>query len=47
MLDWRSCQICYPLEIKILLLLLIKFCICIDIYKIHVVSNARYFLVNF
>ena len=22
MLDWHSCQICYPLEIKILLLLL-------------------------
>ena len=24
MLDWHSCQICYPLEIKILLLLLLK-----------------------
>ena len=23
MLDWHSCQICYPLEIKILLLLLL------------------------
>ena len=23
--------------------ILIKFCICIDIIKIHVVSNARYF----
>ena len=23
--------------------ILIKFCICIDIYKIHVVSNAHYF----
>ena len=22
MLDWHSCQICYPLEIKLLLLLL-------------------------
>ena len=25
----------------------IKFCICIEIYKIHVLSNARYVLVNF
>ena len=25
MLDWHSCQICYPLEIKILLLLLLVF----------------------
>ena len=24
-------------------LILINFCVCIDIYKIHVVSNARYF----
>ena len=24
MLDWHSCQICYPLEIKLLLLLLLK-----------------------
>ena len=24
MLDWHSCQICYPLEIKILLLLLLQ-----------------------
>ena len=24
MLDWHSCQICYPLEIKILLLLLLR-----------------------
>ena len=24
MLDWHSCQICYPLEIKILLLLFIS-----------------------
>ena len=24
-------------------LILIKFCTCIDIYKLHVVSNARYF----
>ena len=24
MLDWHSCQICYPLEIKILLLLLLN-----------------------
>ena len=24
-------------------LITIKFCICIDIYKIHVVSNAHYF----
>ena len=23
MLDWHSCQICYPLEIKLLLLLLL------------------------
>ena len=23
MLDWQSCQICYPLEIKLLLLLLL------------------------
>ena len=23
MLDWHSCQICYPLEIKIVLLLLL------------------------
>ena len=22
---------------------MIKFCVCIDIYKIHVVANARYF----
>ena len=25
MLDWHSCQICYPLEIKILLLLLLLY----------------------
>ena len=24
MLDWHSCQICYPLKIKLLLLLLLK-----------------------
>ena len=24
MLDWHTCQICYPLEIKLLLLLLIS-----------------------
>ena len=24
MLDWHSCQICYPLEINILLLLLLQ-----------------------
>ena len=24
MLDWHSCQICYPLEIKLLLLLFLK-----------------------
>ena len=29
MLDWHSCQICYPLEIKILLLLSLLY-ICID-----------------
>ena len=35
MLDWHSCQICYPFEIKILLLLLLMetdfvvyFCVC-------------------
>ena len=28
MLDWHKCQICYPLEIKLLLLLLSKFLIC-------------------
>ena len=25
MLDWHSCQICYPLETKLLLLLLLQF----------------------
>ena len=27
MLDWHSCQICYPLEIKLLLLLYSTFCL--------------------
>ena len=26
MLEWHSCQICYPLEIKLLLLLLLRGC---------------------
>ena len=30
MLDWHSCQICYPLEIKILLLLLLCFAVLCD-----------------
>ena len=33
MLDWHSCQICYPLEIKILLLLLLLLCYVIDMYS--------------
>ena len=28
MLDWHSCQICYPLEIKLLLLLLLYIHTC-------------------
>ena len=28
MLDWHSCQICYPLEIKLLLLLLKRVPLC-------------------
>ena len=32
MLDWHSCQICYPLEIKILLLLLLPMRIVLNFY---------------
>ena len=31
MLDWHSCQICYPLEIRILLLLLLLLFLSLDI----------------
>ena len=38
MLDWQLCQICYPLEIKLLLLLLLLFTVfmCKDFIKIKV-----------
>ena len=49
MLDWQLCQICYPLEIKLLLLLLsrsglIWFCtVCLDLSvpKLRVITVAR------
>ena len=37
MLDWHSCQICYPLEIKTLLLLLL-----LEILGEEVYSNQDY-----
>ena len=42
MLDWHSCQICYPLEIKILLLLLFQYCWISNTYYIpmeHVIPT--------
>ena len=37
MLDWHSCQICYPLEIKLLLLLL--FCANSGINRLEIIAK--------
>ena len=39
MLDWHSCQICYPLEIKILLLLFDK---TLSLVVIYPTTNAKH-----
>ena len=40
MLDWHSCQICFPLEIKILLLLLLlQFSMTEKHYVAKAISN--------
>ena len=43
MLDWHTCQICYPLEIKLLILLLLLLCfICVLIlYDVRYVNIHR------
>ena len=42
MLGWHSCQICYPLEIKLLLLLLPSVVLPIHPAKVCLYGNLHY-----
>ena len=44
MLDWHSCQICYPLEIKILLLLLLLLSCPFDEQQNMLRPTTEYFI---
>ena len=47
MLDWNSCQICYPLEIKLLLLLLLDPIVRIELdysYELKAAKTALRFM---
>ena len=41
MLDWHSCQICYPLEIKILLLLLLRPSVRPSVDQVKIFGQGR------
>ena len=46
MLDWHSCQICYPLEIKLLLVLIIIIITTFDIETSGLTGLGAYDLIN-